>query len=178
MELLKDIFTYLWIIGSILLLISILQFIYILFNFLWKKWKLYKILYENLSKKVYFVLPNNTNEYKMENEIKSIDNNIFTIDFSCTSYNNFKLTKDVWLVVVWYKKWCVDIETFKFLLDEIWKHTPIIFYTYWDNQAFDFRENSLDDFSSYLKRYDNYLIDNFPLKLIWDIFSIISIYKK
>lgn len=177
MDIIKEILNYLWVIWSILLLTNIIQFIYILFNFLWKKWKLYGILYKNLSKKVYFVLPNNTNNYKMENEIKSIDNNIFNIDFSNTSYHNFKSSNDVWIVVVWYKKWCVDINTFKELLVEIWKKTPIIFYTYWDNQAFDFRENSQDEFANYLKKFDNYLVDNFPLKLIWDVFSILSIYK-
>ena len=177
-ELIELIFNYLGKVWSILLLFNIIQFIIILFIFFWKKAKLYKILFNNISKKIYFVLPSNTDEYKMENEIKSMDNNIFNIDNSNTSYNNFKLSNNVWVVIVWYKKWCVDIEIFKDFIRQIWKETPIIFYTYWDNQAFDFREWSKDEFANFIKRYDNYLVDNFPLKLIWDVFSIISIYKK
>ena len=178
MDKIEKIFSFFWDISTVLFIYSLIVTIILAYIFISKKWRLYAILYRNLSKKVCIVLPNNGDEYKMENEIKSINNKIFNLDTSCTSYNNFKNSDNIWLIVVWYKKSCVNIDTFKELLLEIGKKTPIIFYTYWDNQAFDFRDTTTDDFAKYLKNYDNYLVNNFPLKLIWDIFSILSIYKK
>ena len=164
---------------SIFLLISIIQFIILIYIFCSKKFKLYSILQKNLSKDISIVLPSNADEYKMENERNSLDNKIFT-NFSHpkTSYSNFKASKDIWLVIIGYKKDCVDIDEFKELLQQIWKNTPIIFYTYWDNTAFNFSNLEVDEFAKYLSTYDNYLVDNFPLKLIWDVFSLMSIYKK
>ncbi len=177
LELIK---TYLDIIVAILTIIWLLSVYFIFFS---KKIKLYRILSKNLSRKIWIVLPSNWDEFEMENEIKMLDNNIYWWLEIYKKYEKFIIKKDLWLIVIWYKKWCVNIDDFNDLITKIvWTNLPIIIYTYWDSRAFNFIEKDknwilVDKYAKALNRYPNNLVDNFSLKLIWDIFSIMSIYK-
>lgn len=183
MELLTNIYEFLKLYKNIIFIIGWIWWLIFFIKFIYNKFKLYKILSNNLSREVEIILPTNEDEYKLENELKMLNNGIFNVNKPITSYNNFKSNNKIWLVIIWYKKWCIsNKKKFDDLLKEIWKNTPIIVYTYWDNFAFDFRDKNedwsfKDEYANILSEYDNYLIDNFPLKLISDVFSIISIYK-
>lgn len=161
----------------IVAIFTIIWFISLYLVFFSKKLKLYKILSKNLSRKIAIISPNNWNELKMENELKMLDNKIFWDKEIYTSYNNFKIEDNLWLVIVWYKKWAVNIEEFDNLVKKITsKNLPIIFYTYWDANAFERNEN--DEFQKSIKQCSwNYLVNNFSLRLLWDVFSLMSIYK-
>ena len=161
----------------IVALFTILWFIWIYWVFFSKKIKLYKLLYTNLSRKIAIIMPNNTDSFKMENEIRMLNNGIFWEKEIYTSYNNFKIHNNLWLVIIWYQKWCVEIKEFDDLIKKIIsKNLPIIFYTYWDNKAFNIDEN--DEFQKSIKQCSwNYLINNFSLRLLWDVFNMITIYK-
>lgn len=185
MNLIKEIINILWIIWSILLLISIISLLIFIFKFILNKFKLYWILSKNLSRKIAIVLPSNANEFKMDVEINKLNNGIFKLEKPYNWYNDFIPNNDIWLIIVWYKKWCVWEIEFDNLIKKILTHKlPIIFYTYWDSQAFNFivkdenDSNKLKDkCAESLKQYNNYLVDNFSLKLIWDVYNVLSIYK-
>ncbi len=166
--------TYLDIIVAIF---TIIWFIWVYIVFFSKKYRLYKILFKNLSRKIAIIMPNNWDELKMENELKMLDNNIFWEKEIYTSYNNFKVEDNLWLIIIWYKKWVVEIQEFDNLIKKITsKNLPIIFYTYWDANAFERNEN--DEFQKSIKQcWWNFLINNFSLRLLWDVFAMMSIYK-
>lgn len=135
-----------------------------------KRAKMTKILSSNLKRKIAFVTPDNSSEYNMENEIRIVKSCwVFNEPEHFSCYSNFRNQKDFWMVVIWYKKGIIEDDSIKALLKNVKWNTPILIYTYSDTNRID-----IDMLNTVTK---NYLIVNFPLRLLWDIFSLMSIHK-
>lgn len=137
-----------------------------------KRAKMFRILANNLKRKIAVITPDNSSDYNMENERRIIKSSwVFSEPEHFSCYQNFQWDNDFGIIIIWYKKELVDDEDLKTLLRKINWNTPIIFFTY-------SYLNKLDTGSLVDKITRNYLLNNFPLRLLWDVFSLMSIYKK
>jgi len=139
--------------------------------------RLMRNLSKNLDREIAFVTPNNSSEYNMENERKTlVKSKVFKEPEYFSSYKNFSDVSKFSLVVIWYSKKVVTNKELQSLLHKIWDNTPIIIFTYWNISEIDFK--SKDENGKIIENSTtHYLINNFPLKLLSDIFPIMSIYK-